>query len=81
MKLFRTALKIAATMGGVKGMRSTYRPKVGPFTVNTSTRNGISSVSLGAGPLRYKVWDRKGNTGLSSVDLPGPVSYRPPRQG
>lgn len=80
MNLLSTALKIVASTSGRKGMRSTYRPRVGPFTINTSTRTGVSSVSVGAGPLRYKVWDRKGNTGLSSVDLPGPISYRPPQQ-
>lgn len=70
-------LRLGASLTGMRGMRSTYRPKVGPFTLNTSTRTGLSSVSVGLGPLRYKVWDRRGRAGLSSVDLPGPISYRP----
>jgi len=78
MNFLKKLVKTAATMGRVPGMRSTYRPSFGPFTLNTSTRTGASSVSLNAGPLRFKLWDRKGNRGLSSVDLPGPISYRPP---
>lgn len=70
-------LRLGASLTGMRGMRSTYRPKVGPFTLNTSTRTGLSSVSVGTGPFRFKLWDRRGHTGLSSVDLPGPISYRP----
>lgn len=77
MTLLKTALKLAATIFSTKGLRSTYRPRIGPFTLNTSTKTGVSSVSVGLGPARFKVWNRNGNTGLSSVDLPGPVSYRP----
>lgn len=76
MKLSKI-IRLGASFLGMRGMRSTYRPTVGPFTFNTSTRTGMSSVSVGTGPLRYKVWDRRGKTGLSSVDLPGPISYRP----
>lgn len=78
MSLLRTATALLASTGKVPGLRSTYRPRVGPFVLNTSTRTGLSSVSLDAVPVRYKVWDRNGNTGVSSVDLPGPVSWRPP---
>lgn len=74
-KLFR----LGAGLLGIRGVRSTYRPTVGPFTFNTSAQTGLSSVSVGAGPARFRVWDRSGNTGLSSVDLPGPISYRPSR--
>lgn len=80
-KIIKLGLGLASATGKVRGLRSTYRPRVGPFVLNTSTRTGLSSVSLDAGPVRYKVWDRQGNTGVSSVDLPGPISYRPPRQG
>jgi len=79
MKL-RKLIRLGTSLLGVRGMRSTYRPRIGPFTLNTSTQTGLSSVSVGTGPLRFKVWDRKGNTGLSSIDLPGPISYRPTQQ-
>lgn len=77
MGLLKTAAKLLTATSKTKGLRSTYRPRLGPFVFNTSTRTGLSSVSLDAGPLRYKVWDRRGNKGVSSVDLPGPISYRP----
>lgn len=80
MSILRTLTALVASTGKVPGLRSTYRPRVGPFQINTSAHSGVSSVSVGAGPLRYKVWDRKGATGLSSVDLPGPISWRPPKQ-
>lgn len=73
-------LRLGTTLMGVRGMRSTYRPKVGPFQLNTSAQNGLSSVSVGTGPARFRVWDRQGHTGLSSVDLPGPISWRPSRR-
>lgn len=76
MKLSKL-LRFGAALAGVRGVRSTYRPRVGPLTLNTSARTGLSSVSVGTGPFRFKLWDRRGNTGLSSVDLPGPISWRP----
>lgn len=74
---FGKLLRLGAALAGVRGVRSTYRPRIGPLTLNTSARTGLSSVSIGTGPLRFKLWDRRGNTGLSSVDLPGPISWRP----
>lgn len=74
---FGKLLRLGAGLIGVRGVRSTYRPKIGPLTFNTSAQTGLSSISVGAGPLRAKLWDRRGNTGLSSIDLPGPISYRP----
>lgn len=61
------------------GIRNTGRYTVGPFTINASRTGAPSSVSIGAGPVRFRVWSRKGNQrpGVSSVDLPGPWSYRP----
>lgn len=70
-------IRIANTFVPIPGVRSTYRPKVGPLSFNTSAQKGLSSVSVGVGPFRSKIWDRNGNTGLSSIDLPGPLSYRP----
>lgn len=54
---------------------STWRPRLGPFQINTS-RHGINSVSLHLGPFSGIIFDRKGRTGLSSVRLGKGVSYR-----
>lgn len=70
-------IRFGAALAGVRGVRSTYRPRIGPLTLNTSARTGLSSVSVGVGPVRAKLWDRRGHTGVSSVDLPGPISWRP----
>ena len=59
------------------GLRSTFRPNFGPFAVNTGRDMRPSSVTLKIGPFRYRLWSRRSRRGLSSVDLPGPVSYRP----
>lgn len=58
------------------GLRSTFRPRIGPFRFNTG-RRGVTSVSVGEGPFRFRLWGRDRSPGLSSVDLPGPVSWRP----
>jgi TRAP-type C4-dicarboxylate transport system permease small subunit len=57
--------------------RITARPKAGPFRFNTGTR-GLTSVTLKLGPVSWRLWSRTGRTGLSSVDLPGPLSWRAP---
>ncbi|WP_261554168.1 DUF4236 domain-containing protein [Frankia tisae] len=57
------------------GLRYTRRPRYGPFYVNVSER-GVSSVTLKLGRISWRVWSRNRRGGLSSVDLPGPFSYR-----
>lgn len=56
-------------------LRMTARPRIGPIRINTSTR-GVSSVTLKLGPISWRLWSRTGYRGLSSVDLPGPWSWR-----
>ena len=55
---------------------NTSRLRFGPFTVNASKTGAPSSVSVGVGPTRFTLWSRTRNAGLSSIDLPGPWSYR-----
>lgn len=51
--------------------------KIGPVRINLSTKTGVSSVSVKAGPTSIKVLDFQGRkTGLSSVSLPGGVRYQ-----
>lgn len=59
------------------GIRFTRRFRVGPFVLNAGLR-GLSSVSLRLGPVSWRLWSRHHERGVSSVDLPGPLSYRPP---
>lgn len=61
------------------GLRNTGRTTIGPFTVNYGKNAAPSSVSVGIGPARFTVWSRTRRAGLSSLDLPGPYSYRPTR--
>lgn len=61
------------------GFRSTYRPSVGPFRFNTGT-HGLTSITVKLGPFSYRLWSRTKKPGVSSIDLPGPVSYRPGRR-
>lgn len=57
--------------------RITTRKRLGPVVLNFGTK-GVSSVALALGPVRYRVWSRTGSPqGVTSVNLPGPVSYRP----
>ena len=58
------------------GFRYTGRRTLGPFVLNGGLR-GLSSVSVRLGPITVRVWDRTARRGVSSVDLPGPWSYRP----
>ncbi|SNQ47337.1 conserved hypothetical protein [Frankia canadensis] len=58
------------------GLRYTRRPRYGPFHLNISEQ-GVSSVTLKLGRVSWRVWSRdRRRRGLSSVDLPGPFSYR-----
>jgi hypothetical protein len=59
------------------GLRSTFRPRVGPFAVNTDKALRPTSVTFKLGPLTYRLWSRRSRRGVSSVDLPGPWSWRP----
>lgn len=58
------------------GLRSTFRPRVGPFAVNTDKTLQPTSVTFKLGPLTYRLWSRRSRQGVSSVDLPGPWSWR-----
>jgi hypothetical protein len=59
------------------GLRYTRRPRYGPFRVNVS-EHGVSSVTLKLGRVSWRVWSRRDRRrrGLTSIDLPGPFSYR-----
>lgn len=62
------------------GLRNTGRVNLGPATVNLGKGGAPTSVSLHLGPARFRVWDAKGRpSAVTSVDLPGPFSYRPPQ--
>ncbi len=60
-------------------LRYTGRPKIGPFRINMGS-HGPSSISLKLGPVTWRVWSRRQRSGMSSVDLPGPFSWRPARR-
>lgn len=63
------------------GLRNTGRTTIGPITVNYAASGRPSSVSIGLGPARFRLWSQRGDgAGLSSVDLPGPWSYRPSKR-
>ena len=57
-------------------VRSTYRPKIGPFRINTG-RRGVSSISTKVGPFTLRLWSRTKQGGVSSVNLPGPLVAEP----
>lgn len=57
-------------------LRYTNRSRFGPLRFNMGT-NGLSSVSLKAGPVTMRLWSRRQRSGVSSVDLPGHWSWRP----
>lgn len=62
------------------GFRSTYRPRIGPFAINTGTQ-GVNSVTVRLLGVTVRLWDKTGKRGsVSSVDLPGPLSYRPRKE-
>jgi|GEM_PF-2887521 len=63
------------------GFRNTGRTTIGPISVNYAASGRPSSVSIGLGPARFRLWSQRGDSaGLSSLDLPGPWSYRPSRR-
>jgi hypothetical protein len=62
----------------IMGLRYTRRPRYGPFHVNVG-EHGVSSVTFKLGRVSWRVWSRREGgrrRGLSSIDLPGPFSYR-----
>lgn len=59
------------------GFRNTYRPKVGPFTFNFNKKFGLSSATVRLFGVTYRLWSKKQESGLASVDFPGMYSYRP----
>lgn len=63
----------------MRGLRSTFRPTFGPFMVNTGRDMRPTSVTMKVGPTRVRLWSRNKSQrrGVSSIDLPGPISYRP----
>ena len=63
------------------GIRSTFRPTFGPLQMNTNKSLRPTSLTVRIGPLRYRLWGRKRPTGVSSLNLPGPFSYRPAEHG
>lgn len=58
-------------------VRVTGRPRFGPLRFNYSIK-GLTSIAFKAGPITWRLWSRTGFRGLSSVDLPGPWSWRAP---
>lgn len=59
------------------GFRNTYRPKFGPFTFNFDKRFGLSSATIRLFGVTYRLWSKKQESGVASVDIAGPFSYRP----
>lgn len=59
------------------GIISTWRPSFGPFRVNTGRRLRPTSVTMRLGPVSFRVWSPGVRRGISSIDLPGPFSFRP----
>lgn len=70
-----TALEQATGLDKYGSTRVTWRPRYGPFIMNMG-RNGPVSLSLAMGPMRYRLWSRRHKRGLSSIDLPGGMSFR-----
>ena len=66
-------------VNNIGSFRVTSRPRVGPFTFNLG-RSGLTSVSLGAGPVRWMIYSPIYQPGLSSIDLPGGLSFRGKRK-
>ena len=70
-----TGVEKATGLKNFGSFRVTSRPRVGPFVFNLS-RQGLSSLSLDLGPMRYMLWSRTGKFGFSSLDLPSGLSFR-----
>lgn len=58
------------------GLRNTYKHKVGPFTVNFNKKFLPTSFTFRAAGVTYRIWSKRDASGLASVDLPGPWSWR-----
>lgn len=61
-------------------LRNTYKHKVGPFTMNFSKKFGPTSFTIRLAGVTYRIWSKRDASGLASVDLPGPWSWRPKRK-
>lgn len=59
------------------GFRNTYRPKIGPFAFNFDRKFGLSSATVRLFGVTYRLWSKKQERGVASVDIAGPFSYRP----
>lgn len=70
-----TSVEQATGLDRYGSTRITWRPRLGPLIMNMG-RNGPSSLSLAVGPIRYRLWSRTHKQGLSSLDLPGGMSFR-----
>ena len=62
------------------GLRNTYKKKFGPFTINFNKKFGPTSFTIHMFGVTYRIWSKRDQSGISSVDLPGPWSYRPGRK-
>lgn len=62
------------------GLRNTYKHKLGPFTVNFNKKFGPTSFTFRGAGVTYRIWSRKDKSGVASLDLPGPWSWRPKRK-
>lgn len=59
------------------GFRNTYRPKFGPFTFNFDKGFKLSSATIRIAGVTYRLWSKRQERGIASVDIAGPYSYRP----
>jgi hypothetical protein len=62
------------------GLRNTYKKRFGPFTINFNKDFGPSSFTVRLLGVTYRIWSKRDQSGIASVDLPGPWSYRPGRK-
>jgi hypothetical protein len=62
------------------GLRNTYKHKFGPFTINFNKKFGPTSFTIRLAGVTYRIWSKRDQAGLASVDLPGPWSYRTARK-
>lgn len=62
------------------GLRNTYKHKVGPFTLNFNKAFAPTSFTFRAAGVTYRIWSKRDASGVASVDLPGPWSWRPKRK-
>lgn len=62
------------------GLRNTYKHKFGPFTINFNKKFGPTSFTMRMFGVTYRIWSKRDVSGVASVDLPGPWSYRTARK-